>query len=62
MLNDEQKAEQKVMKELIAEHAFSQGMSLVFFLSQFRRVGEPIGDLIERVYKAIEKSQKMKGE
>lgn len=47
--------EQKEMKELIEEHCAKIGISLVGYLRRWcRKVDEPIGELIERVYAALE--------
>lgn len=52
--------DQKVMKELLEDYACEHGMSIVTFLAQYRRVDEPFGDLIERVYKKIEDAESKK--
>ena len=48
--------EQKVMKELIEEVCAKWGISFISLLSQHRRVDEPVGELIERVYRGIEQA------
>jgi len=42
--------EQETMKELIRERCVDRGITLVKLLSWYRRPGEPVGELIERVY------------
>ncbi len=49
--------DQKAMKELLEAYAIEHGMSLVSLLARYRRVDEPLPDLIERVYKKVEEAE-----
>ncbi len=49
--------DQKAMRELLEGWCLDHGMTLVSLLSRYRRVDEPMGVLVERVYLLIEKSQ-----
>jgi hypothetical protein len=52
--------EQRVMKQLLEEHCRRIGVTLVKLLSWDRRIDEPLGDCIERLYKKVEADQTRK--
>ncbi len=49
--------DQKAMQELLEAYAIQRGMSLIGLLGRYRHPGEPVADLIERVYKEVEDAE-----
>lgn len=52
--------DQRAMKELLEDYCVKLNVSLVSFLAHYRKVDEPIGDLIERVYTVVEEVESRK--